>query len=99
LLQSAPCREKPDIDIPGLLQNVIVRGIERREIFLDDSDRSMFVNRFSALLEETGPEGEWAKQKLLRCQGCFCGFVIFLSRVEKRLLITERIDRDQADTE
>lgn len=41
------------IDIPGLLQHVIVRGIERRKIFLDDSDRSLFVERLSALLEET----------------------------------------------
>lgn len=41
------------LDIPGLLQHVIVRGIERSEIFLDDDDRSRFVARLSSLLLET----------------------------------------------
>ena len=47
---------KARLDIPGLLQHVIVRGIERRKIFLDDDDRSLFLNRFSSLLEETETE-------------------------------------------
>jgi REP element-mobilizing transposase RayT len=42
------------IDIPGLLHHVIVRGIERRHIFLDDQDREEFLARFSSLLQETG---------------------------------------------
>jgi len=41
------------LDIPGLLQHVIVRGIEKRKIFLDDEDREFFVKRFSKLLVET----------------------------------------------
>jgi len=41
------------LDIPDILQHVIVRGIERRAIFLDDEDRVAFLNRFSCLLEET----------------------------------------------
>jgi len=41
------------LDVPGLLQHVIVRGVERREIFADDSDRRRFLNRLSGLLEET----------------------------------------------
>ncbi len=41
------------LDIPGLLQHVIVRGIERRKIFIDDFDRKRFVERLSDLLEET----------------------------------------------
>jgi putative transposase len=40
------------LDIPGLLQHVIVRGIEKRKIFLDDEDREFFVKRFSKLLVE-----------------------------------------------
>lgn len=44
------------IDIPGLLQHVIVRGIERRDIFLDDNDRSLFLERLSKLLAETGTD-------------------------------------------
>jgi REP element-mobilizing transposase RayT len=42
------------LDIAGLLQHVIVRGIERRDIFNDDHDRQLFVTRFASLLSETG---------------------------------------------
>lgn len=41
------------IDMPGLLQHVIVRGIEKSSIFLDDQDRVNFVSRLRALLSET----------------------------------------------
>jgi putative transposase len=44
------------LDMPGLLQHVIVRGIERSDIFLDDEDRHSFVQRFSELLEKTGTD-------------------------------------------
>ena len=42
------------LDIAGLLQHVIVRGIERRDIFNDDHDRQLFVARLASLLSETG---------------------------------------------
>ena len=42
------------LDIAGLLQHVIVRGIERRDIFNDDHDRQLFVDRLFSLLSETG---------------------------------------------
>ncbi|MBU0675637.1 MAG: transposase [Proteobacteria bacterium] len=41
------------LDIPGLLQHVIVRGIERRNIFRDNTDRKAFCERLSRLLLET----------------------------------------------
>ena len=41
------------LDLPGLLQHVIVRGIERRKIFLDDQDREAFVSRLATLVETT----------------------------------------------
>ncbi|SRR6266568_555481 len=44
------------IDIPGLLQHVIVRGIERRDIFFDDNDRRLFLERLSKLLADTGTD-------------------------------------------
>ncbi len=44
------------IDIPNLLQHVIVRGIEKRDIFTNDHDRLDFVTRFSRLLKSTGTE-------------------------------------------
>jgi len=42
------------LDISGLLQHVIVRGIERSDIFNDDHDRQLFVDRLFKLLSETG---------------------------------------------
>jgi len=42
------------LDIAGLLQHVIVRGIERRDIFNYDHDRQLFFDRFVKLLSETG---------------------------------------------
>lgn len=42
------------LDISGLLQHVIVRGIEQRDIFNDDHDRQSFTDRFFSLLSETG---------------------------------------------
>ena len=55
----------PRPDMPGLLQHVIVRGIERRDIFVDDEDRNAFVRRLSSLLEET--ETELLGWALLEC--------------------------------
>jgi len=41
------------IDIPGLLQHVIFRGVARSDIFLDDEDREDFTNRLNLLLADT----------------------------------------------
>lgn len=41
------------LDAPGLLQHVIIRGIEGRDIFLDDADRKRFLKRLCDLLEAT----------------------------------------------
>src|SRR6056297_212175 len=64
------------IDIPGLLQHVIVRGIERRNIFRTNNDRQDFIDRFSSLLIETETECyAWALipnhfHLLLKPKGC-----------------------------
>lgn len=42
------------IDAPGALYHVIVRGIERRKIFLDDQDRQGFIDRVGNIFEQTG---------------------------------------------
>ena len=44
---------KARIDAPGALHHIIVRGIERRKIFYDDSDRDNFVERLGNILSET----------------------------------------------
>jgi len=41
------------LDTPGLLQDVMIRGIERRMIFDDDKDRENLIERLSILLPET----------------------------------------------
>jgi REP element-mobilizing transposase RayT len=44
---------KARIDAPGALHHIICRGIERRKIFLDDSDRDHFVQRLGRVISET----------------------------------------------
>jgi len=39
------------LDAPGTLHHVMVRGIERRNIFRDDTDRADFVARLVTLVE------------------------------------------------
>lgn len=41
---------KARIDAPGALHHVIIRGIERRKIFWDDTDRDSFVDRLGEVL-------------------------------------------------
>ena len=43
---------QPRLDAPGLLQHVMARGIEGREIFKDDQDRGSFLERLAIILEE-----------------------------------------------
>ena len=45
---------KARIDAPGALHHIIVRGIERRKIFEDDTDRVNFLDRLGTVLSETG---------------------------------------------
>ena len=44
---------KARIDAPGALHHIIVRGIEKRDIFLDDTDRYNFLDRLEKVLLET----------------------------------------------
>ena len=44
------------LDIPDLLQHVIVRGVDRCDLFRDDSDRIRFLQKLSKLLVQTGVE-------------------------------------------
>ncbi len=40
------------LDAPGILHHVMGRGIERKEIFYNDTDRSDFIDRMYAIVEE-----------------------------------------------
>ena len=44
---------KARIDAPGALQHIIIRGLERKAIFKDDSDRENFLDRLSGLVSES----------------------------------------------
>ena len=49
------------IDAPGAVHHVIVRGIERRDIFRDDQDRFNWIERLATILEDTAtPCFAWA---------------------------------------
>jgi len=41
------------IDAPGVLQQVIIRGIEKKTLFRDDRDREVFLARLKGLLHES----------------------------------------------
>jgi REP element-mobilizing transposase RayT len=41
------------LDAPGVLHHIMVRGIERREIFKNDEDRKDFLDRLAKLLPMT----------------------------------------------
>jgi putative transposase len=41
------------LDAPGVIHHVIIRGIERREIFRDNNDRNDMVDRLAVLLPAT----------------------------------------------
>jgi len=44
---------KTRIDAPGALYHIIVRGIERKKIFRDDSDRVKFLERLGVIISDT----------------------------------------------
>ena len=44
---------KARIDAPGALHHIIVRGINRRKIFFDDSDRDDFLDRLGDILSDS----------------------------------------------
>jgi REP element-mobilizing transposase RayT len=45
---------KSRIDAPGALHHIIARGIERSDIFKDDTDCNNFIDRLGVILPETG---------------------------------------------
>jgi putative transposase len=52
---------KARIDAPGALHHIIVRGIEKRQIFEDDKDRDQFIERLDDILTEAEtPIYAWA---------------------------------------
>jgi putative transposase len=46
------------IDAPGALHHIVIRGVERKRIFVDDKDREDFLERLSGLLLEKATCGE-----------------------------------------
>jgi putative transposase len=45
---------QPRLDAPGLVHHVMARGIERREIFRDDRDRTTFVDTLGEVVSDSG---------------------------------------------
>ncbi|HDL01345.1 MAG TPA: hypothetical protein ENH23_03840 [candidate division Zixibacteria bacterium] len=42
------------INVPGVVHHIIVRGINRQDIFFDNHDRNDFLGRLERALAETG---------------------------------------------
>ena len=73
------------LDSPGTLHHVMVRGIEKRRIVDDETDRRDFVRRLGALAEETRtPIYAWALMSnhvhILLCSGAL-GLAKFMRRL------------------
>jgi putative transposase len=52
---------KARVDMAGALHHIVIRGIERKRIFLGDLDRSNFLDRLGKILSETKTAGfVWA---------------------------------------
>ena len=49
-------QRKPRIHAPGALHHIIVRGIERQKLFIDDSDHNNFLDRMGGIITETDTE-------------------------------------------
>jgi REP element-mobilizing transposase RayT len=45
---------RPRTDSPGSIHHVFARGIERRDLFLDDEDRRIYLTRLCSVLPEEG---------------------------------------------
>ncbi|MEA1949512.1 MAG: hypothetical protein U9N83_19720 [Thermodesulfobacteriota bacterium] len=41
------------IDAPGAFHHIICRGIERRNIFKNNTDRNQFLDRLGSVLQKT----------------------------------------------
>jgi len=44
---------KARIDAPGALHHIMVRGIEKRDIFYDDHDRDIFIKKLGTIISES----------------------------------------------
>ena len=44
------------LDAPGTLHHVMIRGIERANIFQDDKDREHFLSRVGEIVKATGTQ-------------------------------------------
>jgi len=51
------------LDAPGILHHVMGRGIERKKIFINDTDRNDFIDRLAALAEERKDRGHILNNK------------------------------------
>ncbi len=59
-----PCQVR--LDAPGTLHHVVLRGLGRRAIVKDDTDRAAFVTRLNSAFhvgdrEDPAEEGRWDK--------------------------------------
>jgi len=89
---------QPRLDAPGLLQHIMARGIEGREIFKDDQDRKSFPARLGCASRCRAGGGRGKGDERILGSGDFVSEVlreageIFESLIEKRMSLEELID-------
>ena len=81
------CQDKPEIDAPGSLHHIIIRGIKRKRIFGDDKDRDNFLERLGNITAETSTS-------------CYAWILISKHRPHslQQLLAGESLDRQSCNS-
>ena len=51
LLMLYGCHTTKIPDAPGTIYHIIVRGIDRRKLFVDDTDRNNFLDRIVGIIK------------------------------------------------
>ena len=59
------------IDAPGALQHITIRGIERKAIFRNETDREDFIDRLGNLIEDYG-NGVLCLGFMTNTSTCYC---------------------------
>ena len=75
------------IDAPGALHHIVIRGIERKAIFKDDTDREDFFERLSSLPQEMDADA------IGRLSAVIAAACRYLGTEEKELTRRFNVDR------
>ena len=88
------------LDAPGVMNHIMIRGIERRKIFVNNRDREGFLERFWKLLHQTETACyAWVFIPLIRSVGGWAGVKQLKRQGHDHVMSDERILGDSAFVE